>query len=92
MLKKSSQPLMSFKDIMLESYKASAVRHVRPHVPNVDPQRIEEFMMGVFVMHTLLMWRVSSFIATQFPRSVAAVRSLILSALCVILFWLIYLF
>lgn len=83
---------MSVKDIMLESYKASAIRHVRPHVPNMDTTRIEEFMLGVFVMHTILLWRFASFMSTKFPRAVSSVRSIVLSALAVILFWLIYLF
>jgi hypothetical protein len=83
---------MSLNEFVLEKYKARVVRELSPYVPNMNAKSVEDFMIGVFILHTILTWRLSRWIHDSFPRSVQAVRSLVLSALFVILFWLVYLF
>lgn len=78
------------KNVVIESYKANVVSVVRPYVPRLDTDRVFDFMLGVFVVHTLLMWTLTRMLYTAFPRSFEAVRSLIITAVCVFIFWMVY--
>lgn len=79
----------SWRDVLIDAYVKSATMKFQSYIPNELTAR---FMFVLWITHTILIWRVSVFVATKWPDAVSAARSLILSACFVFVVWVVYLF
>lgn len=82
--------MIPIQTLVLESYASNVRAFARSWgYADVDARA---FAALVFALSTLLVWRATAFAASTFPRSVEAVRSLVLSAVFVFVFMLFYFF
>jgi hypothetical protein len=80
-----------FKDVVFETYKTKVIHVMRTRVQNFDEKHVEEFMMGVYILHTVLVWLTYVLISSRFPRFMSCIQSILLHAFLVALFWVVYL-
>lgn len=86
-------------DLVMMGYKSRAIRRMRLAVDetmvpegfdvNTDDDVLLQLIVIFFFMHVFVLWRASVYVATRWPDGVAAIRSLFLSFVLVVVMWLV---